>query len=429
MKKNILIIYVFLLALVACKNNDSFKRKDLAMENSQAASEEGSLETRGSSSKEHTLFDAVLLTAPSTKEKSIYIFSDKEFNKSCLVTYQIKGGKLQFKKQIFSDGNEANKQRFKEAKVLLVTWYSPVPLCSDSLIVSTNGANDLILAARGPLGQLAHHVVFTQTSIITEESSREVMAQIFCGTSDYFLPGCKEAFRSIAGYEAVLLGLKLNQYVTFRFEEFYIKNYSAINFTLDATAEHIGVNTDCVDHDPTHRYAQKCYDSQKHGNQFRMALGNIVWKDSSCSKRDESDPICKYFGDFLYITMQLHDERREFFSVDEEFFLDPGTQSWIYRVNMRDFLPKGTTKNPFKIQGKRTTLKGDLGKLIKTAILKALEKGYLPPRLKPDGVNEETDTQYLAHYVMSTTNLGYEVSGLSHLKYRIHKFKLTGTSK
>jgi hypothetical protein len=244
------------------------------------------------------------------------------------------------------------------------------------------------------------------------------MAKVFKGI---------EAFRSIAGTEASDAGLKLNQYLTFKFNEFFLKDYSKLQFVLDVMPLAINVRTNCVPVVPNDPRAQKCYDSNKHGSQFRMSLGNMTWKDPRCTKKVDSDPVCKYYGDFLYLSLQLYDERREFFDDDEAFFLDPGTGSYIYRVNMRKFLPSGTTENPLKKVGQRTVLNGDLLIDIKSAVIEAEKLGYLPPRLVVRETGKpESDAQYIAHFSMSSSNLGYEVSGLSGITYQIDQFKFTG---
>lgn len=365
-----------------------------------------------------SLFDTIELIRPTDNPKTIYVFSDIEFSQACKIEYWLEAGKIKTQKSMIY-GPEIVKPAFKNALVSVTTWKTSVPLCTENMIVRTNSANQLVLAAEGPADTMAHIITIDQESFSMRERSPEVMTAVMGG----------EAFRNFGGAEAQEAGLKLNQYFSLRFDEFFLKDYSKLNFSVDATPVAINVKTNCYGTIPDHPYAQKCYDSNIHASQYRMALGNATWKDPRCKKRDEADPICKFYGDFLYMTMQLHDERREFFD-DNSFFQDPMTGSWIYRVNMRNYLPSGTTVNPFKIVGQRTLIQGDLLALLKNAILKAESFKYLPPRLQnPTTLKLETDEEYIAHYSLSAANLGYEVSGVSGITYKINQFKFSGLKK
>lgn len=226
----------------------------------------------------------------------------------------------------------------------------------------------------------------------------------------------------------LVVGNRAHLYLNMRFPKPIIVNqYKMLNLILDAKLKQSNILTGCLPGSPPPN-AQNCYEPKRMGTQFRVAIGNITWTDSRCSKRDPADDICRYQGSYMQASLNLFDERFEFHNGD--FFIQRGNSQTetarvaIYRIDLRDFLPSGTSQNPFHT-GVRATAKGDLLAQIKKGLFLGELEGKLPPRLtKPNGL-KEADDEYLSHYSIKTINLGYEVSGLSDMTFEIYKFSLS----
>ncbi len=182
--------------------------------------------------------------------------------------------------------------------------------------------------------------------------------------------------------------------------------------------------------------SQKTYDQNKHTAQL-VSTAHLQWTDASCTEMIPTDPLCKYQKKGFWYQVQMADSRFEFLEDwsnfnDKYIMFDAGTQTFGYRQSLKQMLPQGTVKNPYKIVGNRYTVEYDLLPSIKSAILQAEAESkktgimYIPPRRIINGVTEN-DAQYFAHFAINSFHTGYEVPGLANLSYEFYDVSLVDT--
>lgn len=312
--------------------------------------------------------------------------------------------------------SSVQRSAFQSSTAVIGNWLGNPSLASAQTKVTTD-ANSIGLSVTGPSGNTALSLtangdVTTLRARSNEQMISEFGALFFPNKND--IPALGEGSRSA---KSIFLATPLFS------EPIKLNDFNAIKFSVDATLKNADIKTNCVTGTSTNTRTQNCYDPKIHATQFRVAFGNVQWTDQRCSAPNPADPICKYHGQFLYFTLGLFDERNEYIS---GFIQDQPTGSWIYRINLKDFISGKPTKNPFKITGRRSVAQGDILAVMKKQVLAAEKLGYVPPRLEVNGV-VETDEQYLDHYAFSSTNVGYENTGISDITFDIHSLKLLGT--
>lgn len=223
------------------------------------------------------------------------------------------------------------------------------------------------------------------------------------------------------------------------------------------------------------------------GNDFRMSLGQTAWHmPSECqaqtipsefttlcdqAKSKDADGKFIYEGKFLYVVLQLHqhfaeNDNAEGFATEDcagvynsgncsNIVTDGETGSSVYQADLRNFLPSSASSNPFEnsvywdsphtLQTQSSVANSDLMTLLKNAIL-GVKKNFpqaLPPRIctlsngskamcAVDGnsnPNAESDDAYVSHFYINTVDIGYELTGLSHLHFKVNDFTISGGCK
>lgn len=365
-----------------------------------------------------TIMDYNQTWAPTKTPKMFGVFKDTNFapNTGTTLRYFInQRGQV----QASYDTIESSVQRsvFQSSQAVIGNWLGNPSLTSSKTKIAT-GTKSIALSVSGSISGIPALSIAANGDVTSLRArSYEQMIGEF---GALFFPS-KEAIPELGtgslSAKTIFLATPLFK------EPIKLNDFSTIQFKVDATLKNAEIKTDCVSGNTLNRNAQKCYDPKIHATQFRVAFGNVQWTDARCSFPNPNDPVCKYHGQFLYFTLGLFDERFEYIS---GFLQDRPTGSWIYRINLKDFLSGKPAVNPFKIKGKRSVAQGDILALMKEQVLAAEKLGYVPPRLPVNGVLE-SDEQYLDHYAFSSTNVGYENSGISDITFDVHDLTLIGT--
>lgn len=365
-----------------------------------------------------TIMDYNAVWAPTKTPKMLGIYKDTNFapDTGRILRYYINANGIV---QASYDKVQSSVQRgvFQSSKAVIGNWLGNPSLISPDTKIIT-GPNTMGLSIVGSktgnvaLSLIANGDITTLRARSHEQMIGEFGSLFFPSKND--VPALGEGSRSA---KIIFLPAPLFS------EPIKLNDFSTINFKVDATLKKADIKTDCVLGTPPTLRAQNCYDPKLHATQFRVAFGNVQWTDARCLNNNPADPICKNHGKFLYFVLGLFDERNEYIS---GFLQDRPTASWIYRINLRDFIAGKPDKNPFKIIGKRSIAQGDILAIMKKQVLAAEKLGYVPPRLSVNGVLE-TDEQYLDHYAFSSTNVGYENTGISDITFDINDLTIVGT--
>lgn len=375
------------------------------------------------SSCNESIYDLNGVLAPSSNEKNIYIALETNFPPNSVCVMGIGGPQKGKITVLQSSSTSTRKSVFNAAPLVVSNWRNNPTLCSTSTIITQTPGGYSASVLGKTTGQPAMTLAYNNGTISMRGRAIEQMVAKFGGA---FFPS-KESAPS-AGESQYY---KLNYSLTPKFQRVAFRDFTSLPFTFTATLKSLYTNTGCVSGTPPNSNASLCYNPNSNASQYRITFGNVVWRDPRCTANVPDDPICKYEDNWMYVTASLYDERREFHTTP--FFKDPPTQHWIYRVDLHDFLPIGTTQNPFQIIGKKATAQADLRTEFKK-ILKEAEafrdpatgQRIVPPRLKKSDGTLENDDEYLDHYGFSTNSIGYEVTTLSDLTYDIHEMTLRG---
>lgn len=184
------------------------------------------------------------------------------------------------------------------------------------------------------------------------------------------------------------------------------------------------------------------YSKDKHASQYRLAF-EVVWKDKWLCQKLQTQECWDKLGKKIHIIIPFYDDRARGGYVAGEVLYDAPTKAWIYQIPLRDLFdvaqpgssPLGTY-NPFAVvlpnaiypnitDAQYAKLNVDLLPFIKQRILQAEASGVgLPPREMLEDGTPESNASYFGHFMITKANLGYEVTGLSHLSLLIKKFDL-----
>lgn len=398
------------------------KTTDIAPQETDIASQETNV-----APQEIVIFDMISAFAPSTEDKTMLINNDTAMSpgSSCTLQYRYDPDteKTDASLETTSGSSEELRQKWQLTELKLGNWEGTPSFCSDETEILETGGKTFTLKVPGPTSPNALTFKTSPQYIQMQMRSVDEMATEFGAP---FFPS-KETKPEVGGGS---FKEKVVYLVSQQFDRVSLSDYDAINLEADIEPRFINVNTECVTGTPSSNRTQNCYDPNIHGSQFRIAFGNIQWLHDSCTQRDPNDPICKNHGKFIYATLSLFDERQEFHN--GSLIQDRPTGSFIYRMDMRDFLPAGVSKNPLKVVGNRTKLEGDVLQHMKEAILEADAKRVgegtefeFPERLVRNG-RVESDEEYLSHFSFKTLNIGYEVTGLSQMIFDVRGLTLTG---
>jgi hypothetical protein len=370
---------------------------------------------RAPTTTETQVFDLVPAFRPTPAEKTVPFFRSQrmEGGTGCSLRYRIVDGKVQTKWRVIED-SEGVRKLFRAAPVQIATWWADPALCSPDAKIDS-GPDWVKVSVSGP-NDTAQSVTFQPDKLRMRVRSVEQFTKRF--GSSYFRASPRR-FR----------GNKDNEYANVRFPEpIRLDQISTLRLLIDAELVKADINTGCVD-DNAPEGAQSCYQPKRMATQFRIATGNITWRDPRCRRHDPDDSICRYQGKFMQSTISLFDERKQFQNNDffdqKGTFEDARTRVPIFRIDLHTLLSRDSTSNPFMKIGARAVAQGDILVPIKNALLKASEDGRMPPRLvKADG-SRETDDEYFSHYTLGAMNIGYEVTGLSDITFDIYRFTMT----
>jgi len=418
--------------------------------------------------REDVIFDLTPATlAPSETPKQITFISTQtdeqrgglRSTSACVLTYQKQSGKIATRWTVLRP-EDLSRARLAEAAWRVVNHHGNTQLCfpqSAPAEVSADSAS-VKVAAKGPEGGVAHELTFGNDGVAMRGRQTELATQFF--GRPYFYKKTRSREDRITRKD-----IKLDQYLDRPFERRPIGDYSSLTFTLDVTplaldfvvpgaageAPFIDRNrsngkTVCVTGKPEKHaeLGQPCIEKDMAGANFRIANLDLQWRDPRCASRnDPSQTFCRYVGGYIYFTISIADGRFEFIDDNRQFTplaRDPETRGWIYRYSLKQLLPAGTTRNPFKIAGKRAVVSGDLLRPMRQAVLAAEranppgcavnpQECVIPPRLKTAQGGTESDAEYLQHFSIANGQVGFEVISLSDLTFRINRFALIGTRR
>jgi len=417
---------------------------------------------------EDVIFDLTPATlAPSETPKQITFISTQtdeqrgglRSTSACVLTYRKKSGTVTTRWTVMRP-EDLSRARLAEAAWRVVNHHGNTQLCfpqSAPAEVSADGTS-VKVAAKGPEGGVAHELTFGDQGVAMRGRQTELATQFF--GIPYFYKKSRSREDRIARKD-----IKLDQYLDRPFERRPIGEYSSLTFTLDVTplaldyvvpgaageAPFVDRSRSngkmvCVKGKPDKHagLGQPCIEKDMAGANFRIANLDLQWRDPRCSSRnDPSQTFCQHVGGYIYFTISIAEARFEFIDDNPQFtplIQDPESRGWIYRYSLKQLLPAGTTRNPFKIAGKRTVVSGELLQPMRQAIFAAERANppgcsanprecVIPPRLKTAQGAAESDAEYLQHFSIANGQVGFEVISLSDLTFRINRFALIGTRR
>lgn len=203
--------------------------------------------------------------------------------------------------------------------------------------------------------------------------------------------------------------------------------------------------------------AQLTDDPLKHATQLRLSFGiQYLLKPgelaaAACHDPAARQPVCAYNGKFFHYMITIYDNRFAYLSRwrtaahpdgAPRFMEDIGTNAMMYGTSLEQLMSPAQRqawyaagRNPYAVPGQRFRIEANLYPLIRAAILATQTQDMadyargangrsktpaLPPRLPG-----ESAAQYVAHFAVTSGNIGYEVSGLADISFTVHQFSLT----
>jgi len=220
-------------------------------------------------------------------------------------------------------------------------------------------------------------------------------------------------------------------------------NLTGLNFIFDGELKYINVRTGTITVPSGTKIpdgAQVTYDRNKHATQLRISMilqyiqTPAERAEFLCNSETEKKPECAYHGRYIPYMLSIYDYRFEYISRTgmNTMAFDIGTGTIMYRDSLENLMSASQkanypNTNPFKIVHNRFKIDTNILPKFKEAIINTVNtsSASLPPRLMI-GTTPETDAQYLSHFVISSANVGYEISGISGIVFNIYNFKLIG---
>ncbi len=152
--------------------------------------------------------------------------------------------------------------------------------------------------------------------------------------------------------------------------------------------------------------------------------------------------ICSDNGKYFHYMISIYDDRTPYQSKTKSAMEDIATHSAMFGEPLQDLMSNSQRQewydrniNPYQVPNQRFEINSNIYPLITQAILllahqrmpvfsSSYQKTNEVVTSVPPQMPNETNQQYLAHFAISSVNIGYEVSGLSNISFTIYSFKI-----